>query len=265
MSVMFFLIFVKKRFLSWGKLLIFCKIVYKKLPVNPLVKLITNRRKIERAAQTAGLKQLFSYHKVLRIKEASGLAVCFGLILMYKYGVPSPDIVWVGVVGGWLALGWPEMYLARKGVFVLRQAQKDLPRLIDMLCLKIAGGKSVELALKDCARHARGLWRQEFSAAVAKMNLGLTLEQAFEKTTPIAGEDFKKFLAAFKQAQMLGVSLQETLAVQSDLLRLRRKARAEERARVAAVTMAVPLVLCIFPSLLIIYLAPVVLKVLTVL
>jgi len=77
-----------------------------------------------------------------------------------------------------------------------------------------------------------------------------------ELSERIPSQDLRSFSAAVKQADRLGTSLAKTLRVQTDLLRARRKRRAQEASRRLPILIVFPLVFFFLPSLLIIYLAP---------
>jgi tight adherence protein C len=64
------------------------------------------------------------------------------------------------------------------------------------------------------------------------------------------------FVAAVVQSEQLGVSMSRVLRIQADQMRMRRRQRAEEKARQAPVKMMIPLVFLIFPSILIVLLGP---------
>jgi tight adherence protein C len=68
------------------------------------------------------------------------------------------------------------------------------------------------------------------------------------------------FFSAIIQAEQLGVSLGKVLRVQSDQLRLKRKQRAEEEAMKAPIKMMLPLVGCVFPTIMIVLLGPAVIR-----
>ena len=86
------------------------------------------------------------------------------------------------------------------------------------------------------------------------MEWGRSLEEVLsELKTVIPNLDFNHFLRSVVRAKSLGVSLQQTLVIQGELLRTCRRQRAEELSRTASVKISIPLVLFIFPTLLIIY------------
>ena len=66
----------------------------------------------------------------------------------------------------------------------------------------------------------------------------------------------ESFCAMLIQADRFGTSISESLRVLSDLLRTRRRMRAEERAAKIALKLLFPLIFCIFPALMMVLLGP---------
>jgi tight adherence protein C len=60
---------------------------------------------------------------------------------------------------------------------------------------------------------------------------------------------------------MLGVSMAKVLRIQSDQMRVKRRQMAEEEAHKSPIKMLIPMILLIFPALLIILMAPAVMSV----
>jgi tight adherence protein C len=89
------------------------------------------------------------------------------------------------------------------------------------------------------------------------MQLGASRRQALlnlvERTRL---DELRLLVAALLQAEELGANVSETLTVQAEQLRIRRRQLAEEKARKAPVKMLVPLVGLIFPAMFVVLLAP---------
>lgn len=73
--------------------------------------------------------------------------------------------------------------------------------------------------------------------------------------------EMRSFVLAILQADTFGVSIGRVLRTQADEMRVKRRQLAQEKAMKAPVKMLVPMVLCIFPSLFIVVLAPAVINI----
>ena len=74
-------------------------------------------------------------------------------------------------------------------------------------------------------------------------------------------DDLTSFIQAVLQSETMGVSLANTLRIQSEDLRRRRRQRAQMLGAQAPVKMLLPMVGCIFPTLFIVLLGPAVIAV----
>lgn len=233
----------------------------KYLPTRYLVGFVTARDKIARRASDAWLEHKFSYERVLFFKHLSLLGA-LGVTVLLLASTPIDQALFFGALLISLGLFWPELYLARRAVFAKRAAEKELPIVIDMLQLHMLAGKNLSAAMQAVAENSHGIWGAEFGAVTRRLAYGLPFEAAIEQSIArLKIIEFTHCVAAIRQAEQLGMSLSNTLALQATLLRAKRKRAAETRARAAAVKIGVPLVLCIFPALLIVYLVPAILRV----
>lgn len=231
------------------------------IPVSPLTKLITNKQKVELLAKQSLLENYFSLKQVWQYKEF-GWWLAIILIIVIYYHAPLDQTILLGALFIGLAWFWPELYLIKKQARIKREAESSLAGLIDLIRLQVVAGNNLEQALTNVAGATGGFWHKILARVVYRLKAGLSLEESLQWAADILNlPDFNKFLSALKQAQLLGASLGGTLAIQAGFLRQRRKQRAENNARTASVKIALPLVLCIFPALLIIYLAPAILRI----
>ncbi len=115
----------------------------------------------------------------------------------------------------------------------------------------------------ECLVEKKSLLTNTIRKRLEELNFGRSLEEVFsDLEQEINNEEFQHFLRSLRQSQKLGVSLAYTLEIQSRLIRTKRKQCAEEISRTAAVKISLPLVLFIFPALLIIYIGPGIMNVL---
>lgn len=138
---------------------------------------------------------------------------------------------------------------------------KALPDALDLLTICVEAGLGFDQAVQKVSEK----WDNELSRAFGRMlqeiRLGKTRREALrDMSSRIDVNDMTSFIAAVIQSEQLGVSMAKVLRIQSDQMRVRRRQRAEEKARQAPVKMLFPLVFLIFPSIFIVLLGPAVLQ-----
>ncbi|MDO8617305.1 MAG: type II secretion system F family protein [Candidatus Uhrbacteria bacterium] len=233
------------------------------LPVYPLFIRFGQEHRLSTLLETAGLPPDWKTQRFLILKQLTVIIIV--LILGYAVWTSAawnrlmlPAIILLAI--SWL---WPELYLKRRVVFRKRQALKTLGSVIDLLRLQVESGSNLESAIRHLAEGRQDLWGYELSRTMFLLDRGVAFDEALDALTRRFGmDDVNRLVLAIKQSKLLGASLSDTLTIQSDMLRTRRRQQAEEKARLASVKIALPLVFFIFPALLIIYLAPAVLHIL---
>jgi pilus assembly protein TadC len=168
------------------------------------------------------------------------LVAVFLVVLLQVGGVIGPDL-------------WLDVRAERRRA----QAELALPDFLDRLALGLEAGLGFELAFRRTAANFRHLLGEELRRVTRQIDLGHSRATSLgELGRRIPSSDLKAFVATVNQAERLGTSLAKALRVQTDLLRVRRKRRAEEASRRLPVLIVFPLVLFFLPALLIVYLAP---------
>lgn len=138
-----------------------------------------------------------------------------------------------------------------------RTLNHSLPDLMDRLRLGLEAGLGFELALRRTVRHHGGLLGEELNRMLLMLDRGHTKAEALDRLVERnPSPDLRAFAAAVKQAERLGSSLTKTLNVQGELLRARRRRRAQEASRRLPILIVFPLVFFFLPALLIVYLGP---------
>jgi tight adherence protein C len=107
---------------------------------------------------------------------------------------------------------------------------------------------------------------QEFSLMSLELRNGRSREEALRALADRNGvDDLRSLTALIIQSDRLGASMAKTLRVHADLLRTRRRQRAEEAARKLPIKMLFPLALFILPPLFTVTVGPAVLQIMQVL
>ena len=162
------------------------------------------------------------------------------------------------VPAGWML---PLTIVRRRGRLRLQEIDRRLPDLIDLLCVMVEAGLGFLAAMRLAAeRHAPPL-ADELRLMLQEQVMGLSTEDALAN---MAGRcptpAMKSFVRAMANGERMGISTGQIMRNLSHEMRLRRRRMAEERAQKAPVRMLFPLAFLIFPSMLIVLLAPGVLQ-----
>lgn len=136
----------------------------------------------------------------------------------------------------------------------------SLPDVLDLLVICVEAGQGLNAALlkvgKETTSNARAL-SNELRILNNEMRAGIPRIDALRNLAYRTGvDDIRALVAVMIQSEKLGSSIASSLRVHAEGLRIKRRQRAEEQARKAPVKLVFPLVLCIFPELLVVILAP---------
>lgn len=157
------------------------------------------------------------------------------------------------------ALGFylPGLWLGRR-ITVRRTAMaKALPDALDLLSIGVGAGLGLDGALLEVTQRWQNPLTEEFGMVLRDLRLGKSRRDAFRAlASRTDSPDVRQFVTAILQADQLGTPLRETLHIQSEQIRLRRRQRAEEAGRKASVKMLLPMAGLIFPAMFIVLVGP---------
>lgn len=178
----------------------------------------------------------------------------------YAMAKPVGNVLTVSLVLGILGFYLPTFYIW------LRQNQRHaeilsaLPDGLDLMVVCVEAGLGLGAALQRVGQEIRlaspqlsselALVNQEMQTGVSRMD---SLRNLAERT---GVEEIFSLVAMLIQTDRLGTSIAMSLRAHADSMRTRRRQRAEQLARKASIKLAFPLVLLIFPALLVVILGP---------
>ena len=176
-------------------------------------------------------------------------------------------VMWLGFGNLWASLViiflllsivfGPYLYLHQRIQARKKEVERSLPDFLDMLTLNIEAGIGFGPALKRINNGISGVLKEEISRTLIQMDLGFTRKEALgELANRVPSMDLAHFVEAILISERLGTSLARTMRVQANLLRSRRRQRAEVHARTAPIRIIPALVFFFLPGLLLIFLAP---------
>lgn len=192
---------------------------------------------------------------------AIAMAVVAFLLFTFVLHVDTVKFILAIIVGGVIGFFLPDIWLRQKVKKRQDEIQKFLPDAIDLLAISVEAGQGFIGALQTLSSRKQNALTHEFDRFRTEVAAGKGRRDAFRDLALRTGvEDVINFVAAMIQADQLGIGIAEVLRAQSEELRIKRRQRAEEKARKAPIKMLFPLIFLMFPALFIVILGPAVPK-----
>jgi tight adherence protein C len=207
----------------------------------------------------AGNPNNLTVQDFLGIKGMAAIALGIGGFLFMTFILRPAGMIMIGaeavvVLGGFFL---PDIWIRQKIKARQLEIQRFLADAIDILAISVEAGQGFIGALITLSSRKKNALTYEFDRFRVEVSAGKGRREAFRDLALRTGvEDLKNFVAAMIQADQLGIGIADVLRAQSEELRIKRRQRAEEKARKAPIKMLFPLVLLMFPSLFIVILGP---------
>lgn len=163
-------------------------------------------------------------------------------------------VILVSGVFSIVALLGPDQFIKSKRAKLELEYREGFPDLLDLLVASVEAGLSLDAAVSrvtdelvrrypNLAEHLKVLTLELRAGRARKDCWSLFAER-------LAIDEARSMATMLRQAEEMGTSLGETLAVFSDDMRGKRMLRAEEKAMALPAKLMIPLILFIFPCLL---------------
>jgi len=205
----------------------------------------------------AGLGDAVSVNHLLAMKVVCAVGVPPLLALVFEmfqnYGFFA-----AAVVGGFLL---PDRLVSDLRKARERQIVRALRGAVDVWWLSVEGGLEFLMAIQRLVERRRfGPLRDELTTVLNDIRLGTSRGDALKAfATRVEIPDVSSFVSVLVQADALGASIGPVLQSQAERMRTERFQRAEREGAKASQKILFPLVLFIFPAVLLVIVSPVVL------
>lgn len=131
------------------------------------------------------------------------------------------------------------------------------PYALDLLAICVDAGLSFDSAIGYVMKKSSGPLADEFAKTLNEIRLGKArVEALVDLAHRIGVEEVRSFITAIVHVNKMGGSIVDSLRVQADMVRVKRRHRAQEQVMKAPIKMVFPLVLFIFPALFVVVLGP---------
>ncbi|MEO6319986.1 MAG: type II secretion system F family protein [Polaromonas sp.] len=169
------------------------------------------------------------------------------------------------MVSAMLGCYLPNIFLHFKIKARQREIFENFPDAADLMLVCIEAGLGLDAGLTKVAEEIQiksVALAEELHLTNLEMRAGGTREKSLKNLALRTGvEEIGTFATMLTQADKFGTSIGESLRVFSDDLRHKRQMRAEELAAKVPTKMLFPLVVCIFPSIIMVIMGPAVIQI----
>ena len=157
------------------------------------------------------------------------------------------------LIGGML----PISALGRKIKNRQSAMRKQLPEVLDLLCVSVQAGLSFDAALRKIVVRMEGPFVQECRKMLDDVRMGMTRRDALLNLAyRCEVQEISLFVTSIVQAERLGSNMSNTLKIQAENVRERHRQWVKGMALKAPVKIVLPLVGCILPAIFIVALGP---------
>jgi tight adherence protein C len=139
--------------------------------------------------------------------------------------------------------------------------ERGLPNALDLMVVCVESGLGLDQTIVHVAHEMRPVFpdlADEFTVVNLELRAGKRRADALHDLGDRTGvEDLKKLVAVLIQADRFGTGVSQSLRGHSDYMRAMARERAEEKAAKIAVKLVFPIFFCILPSLFVVTVGPV--------
>jgi tight adherence protein C len=199
-----------------------------------------------------------------------GLAVLF--VVLFAMAAPvlstrlSDRIVPVlGLAGAACAFYFPDLWIGMRTRSLQRQYRDGFPDALDLLVVCVEAGLSLDAAIARVGSevgHAHPAIAENFAMMSLELRAGGTRADALHNLAERMGiDEVRSMVTLLLQSEELGTSVADALRLYADDMRTMRMLRAETKAQALPVKLALPLGFFVFPTMLIVILLPVMIRI----
>ncbi len=201
---------------------------------------------------------VYDYYMVTLIFALVGLSAA-GMAGMLLHQSTTKIVLMLGA-GAVLGAMMPRLHISQK-ISKRREAiRRAVPNMLDLLVVCVEAGLSFTAGIQKLSEEMRNgcpELAQELKIVSQEILIGKPKSEAFRMLANRTSlEELRALAVTLIQADRLGTSIGTSLRVLADSMRFKRRQRAEEAANKVSVKLVFPLVLLIFPELLIVLVGP---------
>jgi tight adherence protein C len=227
---------------------------------NAVPKSPSEMSKLQLRLVHAGFRRKDAIVLFLGIRAGCALAVFAVMAAPFLFRTNIP----MALGGAGLGYLLPGIVLARLAKRRQHRVRLATPDALDLLVVSVEAGLGLDQALQRVGEELTTVHpalSEDLRLINLELRAGKPRAEALHNLAARTGvDDLTSLVAILVQTDKFGTSVAQALRVYSDVLRTKRRQRAEEAAAKTAVKMVFPLVICIFPAIWIVTLGPAAIK-----
>lgn len=188
------------------------------------------------------------------------VGVLGAVALLFARDIPLHRKLLIAGVCGIALYFLPNLFVYRRRRKRTLEVRHHLPDVVDLLEICVASGMGIDMAWNSVAdeiRHVSTSLADEMALTNLEMHLGAPRAVAMRHMAERTGVDeLTSLVALLVQSERFGTSISDTLKVFAQSMREERSQNAQESAEKMAVKLLFPMVLFIFPAVLIVMVGP---------
>jgi len=227
---------------------------------NAVPKSPSEMSKLQLRLVHAGFRRQDAIVVFLGIRAGCALAVFAVMAAPFLFRATIP----MALGGAGFGYLLPGIVLARMAKRRQHRIRLATPDALDLLVVSVEAGLGLDQALQRVGEELTTVHpalSEDLRLINFELRAGKPRAEALHNLAARTGvDDLTSLVAILVQTDKFGTSVAQALRVYSDVLRTKRRQRAEEAAAKTAVKMVFPLVICIFPAIWIVTLGPAAIK-----
>ena len=231
------------------------------LPASPKDMSVMQRRLVRAGMRNKNaLKILYGAKIVMGV----ALPLLMTAIVWGTQADPTNKVIAVLAAAG-LGFFGPNEYVSIVARRRQKAIQKALANALDLMVVCVESGLGLDQAILQVAKEldqAHPEISEEFGLVNLELKAGKRRQETLRNLAERAGvEDLKKLVAVLIQADRFGTGIAQSLRAHADFMRVQARQVAEEKAAKLGVKLVFPIFFCILPSLFIVTVGPIAVKI----
>ena len=220
----------------------------------------STRKRMRLKLIRAGFRSELAFYNFIAAKIILVLALpTFYVVTRFFYKL-TPDVILSCVLLAVLGYFIPDFIVWANIRARQERITKALPDALDLMVVCVESGYGLDMTFKRVGEEMRAISpdvSDEFALTNMEIRAGRSRDESFKEMAlrTDVGE-VHSLMTMLTQTSRFGTSLAKALRIHADAMRIKRRQLAEEQAAKTAVKLVFPLILFIFPSLLIVLAGP---------